>query len=139
MRLLAQARNPYSRSWLWIPGSRFARPGMTERELPPALPLHPETRNIRRFGLADRRGCARKTRRRGRLGDAVAGDENVSGGHVRMLGRFRHGQDRREADVGAFHDLAPFVTRLALEHLCEFFLQRWPRVAIHLRIEIAIR
>src|SRR5438128_6646268 len=29
MRLLAQARNPYSRSWLWIPGSRFARPGMT--------------------------------------------------------------------------------------------------------------
>src|SRR5258708_26099057 len=29
MRLLAQARNPYSLSWLWIPGSRFARPGMT--------------------------------------------------------------------------------------------------------------
>src|SRR5258708_39274364 len=29
MRLLAQARNPYSRWWLWIPGSRFARPGMT--------------------------------------------------------------------------------------------------------------
>ena len=26
---LAQARNPYSRQWLWIPGSRFARPGMT--------------------------------------------------------------------------------------------------------------
>src|SRR5258706_16079353 len=25
----AQARNPYSRSWLWIPGSRSARPGMT--------------------------------------------------------------------------------------------------------------
>src|SRR5581483_11790178 len=24
-----QARNPYSRSWLWIPGSRFAHPGMT--------------------------------------------------------------------------------------------------------------
>src|SRR4051812_14098978 len=28
-RRLARARNPYSRSWLWIPGSRFARPGMT--------------------------------------------------------------------------------------------------------------
>src|ERR1700688_4279755 len=28
-RLLARARNPYSRSWLWIPGSCFARPGMT--------------------------------------------------------------------------------------------------------------
>src|ERR1039457_4998522 len=25
----AQARNPYSRWWLWIPGSRFARLGMT--------------------------------------------------------------------------------------------------------------
>ena len=31
MRHLAQARNPYSLSWLWIPGSRFARPGMTNR------------------------------------------------------------------------------------------------------------
>jgi hypothetical protein len=30
MRPLAQARNPYSPSWLWIPGSRFARPGMTK-------------------------------------------------------------------------------------------------------------
>src|SRR5258707_3606897 len=29
MRHLAQARNPYSLSWLWIPGSRFARPGIT--------------------------------------------------------------------------------------------------------------
>src|SRR5450755_1509490 len=28
MRRLAQARNPYS-LWLWIPGSRYARPGMT--------------------------------------------------------------------------------------------------------------
>jgi hypothetical protein len=27
--LLAQARNPYSLPWLWIPGSRSARPGMT--------------------------------------------------------------------------------------------------------------
>src|ERR1700674_1123758 len=29
MLRLAQARNPYSRRWLWIPGSRFARPRMT--------------------------------------------------------------------------------------------------------------
>jgi hypothetical protein len=29
MRHLAQARNPYSPSWLWIPGLRFAPPGMT--------------------------------------------------------------------------------------------------------------
>src|SRR5581483_2375197 len=29
MRRKAQARNPYPRWWLWIPGSCFARPGMT--------------------------------------------------------------------------------------------------------------
>ena len=29
MRRLAQARNPYARRWLWIPGSCYARPGMT--------------------------------------------------------------------------------------------------------------
>jgi hypothetical protein len=30
MRRLAQARNPYSRLWLWIPGSLVpSRPGMT--------------------------------------------------------------------------------------------------------------
>src|SRR6185312_13444462 len=27
--ILAQARNPYSLQGLWIPGSRYARPGMT--------------------------------------------------------------------------------------------------------------
>src|SRR5437762_10132366 len=35
MRPLAQARNPYSRSWLWIPDSRFARPGMTMKNSKP--------------------------------------------------------------------------------------------------------
>jgi len=32
MRHLAQAGNRYSLSWLWIPGSRFASPGMTITE-----------------------------------------------------------------------------------------------------------
>src|SRR5580693_7408266 len=27
--LRREARNPYSRWWLWIPGSSFGRPGMT--------------------------------------------------------------------------------------------------------------
>src|SRR3984885_2512740 len=42
MRHLAQARNPYSRRWLWIPGSRFARPGMTTSILARSrqMPLH---------------------------------------------------------------------------------------------------
>src|SRR4051812_27217636 len=42
MRLLAQARNPYSRWWLWIPGSRSARPGMTASRITSA-----HCRNIR--------------------------------------------------------------------------------------------
>src|SRR4051812_28003414 len=40
MRPLAQARNPYSRSWLWIPGSRYARPGMTKFYEDPLMPTH---------------------------------------------------------------------------------------------------
>src|SRR5882724_7695792 len=40
MRHLAQARNPYSRSWLWIPGSRCARPGMTNEREANRYPVH---------------------------------------------------------------------------------------------------
>src|ERR1700726_2423140 len=40
MRHLAQARNPYSRSWLWIPGSRCAPPRMTFRLKPPRAHLY---------------------------------------------------------------------------------------------------
>src|SRR5260370_20517597 len=39
MRRLAQARNPYSRWWLWIPGSRYARPGMTKIGVASSLAL----------------------------------------------------------------------------------------------------
>jgi len=49
----------------------------------------------------------------------VALDKNLSRGVMRMLWRFRHGQDRREADVGALHDLAPVLARLAQKHLCQ--------------------
>ena len=54
------------------------------------------------------------------------------------FGRFRHGQHRREADVGALHDLAPLVARLALEHLRQLFLQRRPGLAVHLRVEVGV-
>src|SRR6266403_1928515 len=33
MRHLAQARNPYSRSWLWIPGSRKSAPRNDDQEV----------------------------------------------------------------------------------------------------------
>ena len=65
-------------------------------------------------------------------------DEDLARGHVRMLRRFRHGQDRREADVGAFHDRAPFVARLALEHLRQLLLQRRPGLAVHLGVEVGV-
>ena len=44
----------------------------------------------------------------------MALNENLSRGHVGMIGRFLHGQDRCEADIGALHDLAPVVAGFAL-------------------------
>src|SRR6202012_3001431 len=61
-------------------------------------------------------------------------DEYAARGHVRMLRRFTHGQDRREADIGAFHDSAPLLAGLALEDLDQFLAQLWPRLRIHLRV-----
>jgi hypothetical protein len=34
MRRSAQARNPQSLQWLWIPDSRYAASGMTEFDIP---------------------------------------------------------------------------------------------------------
>ena len=54
MRHLAQARNPYSLSWLWIPGSRQeARPGMTTVIQPYVTPPPLSIGTLR---LADGRG-----------------------------------------------------------------------------------
>ena len=105
----------------------------------PALHSRVYFGHIHLFRLPDRRRRARKARRWCGLGDAVAGDERFARGHVRMLGGFLHGQDRREADVGAFHDLAPFVAALGLEHLDQFFFQRRPGVAIEMRVEAGFR
>ena len=53
-----QARNPYSRWWLWIPGSRFARPGMTMFTHP-----HRLARHRRCAACWWRRGCRAERRR----------------------------------------------------------------------------
>src|SRR5690349_24090286 len=78
------------------------------------LPRPHQLIDLRLLRLADRRRRAREARGRRWLRHAMALDEHVSRRHVRMLWRFRHGQDRREADVGAFHDLAPVGARFAL-------------------------
>src|SRR3981189_2504745 len=70
----AQARNPYSRWWLRIPGSRFARPGMTKLK---DLPVLNESQIVR--DLVIQRAGLRVARlrqpihpaRAGRLGLAV--------------------------------------------------------------------
>src|SRR5436190_23190241 len=116
-------------------GSRRS-PGRRKRSLLPFLPLARQACDIRRHRLADRRRRAGKTRRWRGLGDAVAADENLSRRHVRMLGRFDHGQNRREADVGAFHDLAPLLAGFGLEYLDQFLPERRPCLAIHLRVEL---
>src|SRR6516225_12029785 len=56
-----------------------------------------------------------------------------------MFWRFSHGENRRKADVGALHDLAPFLARLALENLGQRCLQFRPGLAVHLRVESGIR
>src|ERR1700676_1049626 len=90
------------------------------------LPLPYGARDVRRRGLANCRWRARKARRRCGLGDAVTVDENFSRRHVRVQRGFRHGQDWREADVGAFHDLAPLLAGLGLEDFGQLLPERGP-------------
>ncbi|OIQ66162.1 hypothetical protein GALL_522720 [mine drainage metagenome] len=52
---------------------------------------------------------------------------------------FRHGQDRREADVGALHDLAPLVAGPGPEDVGQLLFQGRPGRAIHLRVESFVR
>ena len=55
-----------------------------------------------------------------------------------MFRRFAHGQNRREADVGALHDLAPLLAGLCLEHIDQPSPERRPCLAIHLRVEVGV-
>src|SRR6266550_75253 len=56
-----------------------------------------------------------------------------------MVGRYFHGQNRRKAEVGAFHDLAPIVAGLGLEDSRQLLLECGPGLRIHLRIETGVR
>jgi hypothetical protein len=63
-----QARNPYARWWLWIPGSCCARPGMTMRGIARLSLLEVRAASRRAYGDGDRMctlsivipGCVRK-------------------------------------------------------------------------------
>ena len=60
-------------------------------------------------------GRAAKTWRWRRLCDAILHNESSTKLIVRILRRLVHAQDRCEANIGTFHDLAPFIARLGEE------------------------
>src|SRR6185503_19178001 len=73
---------------------------------------------------------ARETWRGGGLRKALHVDIGAARLGVRMLRGLLHGEHRREADVTALHDRAPFVARLGLEDALEPALELRPRLAV---------
>src|SRR5579863_9261933 len=71
-----------------------------------------------------------------RLDHAVTFDEGAAMLIVRMVGRLGHAQNRREADIAAFHDAAPFVARLGAKQRLQAFFHLGPRLAIVLRRQL---
>src|SRR5689334_108327 len=71
-------------------------------------------------------GRTAKTRRRRRLCDAVLYNESSPTLVMRVLRRLVHAQDRRETNIGAFHDFAPFVAGLGQEECLEPFFHPGP-------------
>ena len=64
---------------------------------------------------ADFGGGSAEARRRAGLANAANLDEGAAGGVVRVVVRLADRKHRREADIRAFHQCAPLVTRLLLE------------------------
>src|SRR5579863_10730215 len=56
-----------------------------------------------------------------------------------MPGRLSEGEHRRKADIGAFHDAAPFLAGLGPEDRRELLLENGPGGALHLGIESLVR
>lgn len=76
---------------------------------------------------------AREARCSGGLCEAGHIDIGVACLGVGVVWRFLHREDRCEADVGAFHDLAPFVACPGLEDGAQPLLELAPGLAVHLR------
>src|ERR1044072_2055100 len=76
---------------------------------------------------------AREARCRSGLREARDVDIGAARLGMRMLGSLLHGEHRREADVGAFHDGAPLIARLGAEDAGQPALELRPRLAVHLR------
>src|SRR5208282_6626530 len=74
--------------------------------------------------------------RRPRLCHAALLDESSAMPIVRMARRFIHAEHRRETNVAALHDLAPFVARSGAEQRLQPLLHRGPRLAILLMRQI---
>src|SRR5712671_181397 len=125
MRHLAQARNPYSRSWLWIPGSRFAAPESRRRIYLPAFhafaisPISAATGSRIADGVREKRGAGagwvtpwRSTKI---FRAAMCGCFGASA-MVRMGAKLRLDRaDRDKVAAGAFID--PVEMRAAVEEI----------------------
>src|SRR5579872_109020 len=135
------------RSWQKVQKSRRTNFPRFQTSIAWTLPLRtdflpPLLDKVFKFGLyrfADDGGRAREAWRGCGLGGAVAVDEGLSRRHVGMSRGFREGEYRREADIAAFHDAAPFLAGLGLEYVRQFLPQRRPSGALHLGVERLIR
>ena len=58
-------------------------------------------------------------------------DESFSGTVVGMVRGLTHSQYRREANIGAFQDGAPFITGLFLEYSRQLFFPLRPALSVH--------
>ena len=65
VRRLAQARNPYSRSWLWIPGSRYRAPRNDGDGLPAIHQDHPDVVDVGERRAGQQQIAGRGEERRG--------------------------------------------------------------------------
>src|SRR6266403_3333234 len=93
MRLSAQARNPYSRSWLWIPGSLATLPPRNDDSTEVWLPFHPR---LKLRDLACRQAQSQ-------LGspphDVISGARPFRRHQIPHLG-FRQTRTERPAEIG---------------------------------------
>ena len=97
----------------------------------------PEEKACARCGL-DSRGRSTEARAGRWLQEPIVLDKSASRLVVGMVRGFGQAKDGREADVGPFEDLAPFVTRSCLEDRPEFEGILWPTLSIHLLREMRL-
>src|SRR5581483_1039411 len=78
----------------------------------------------------DRSGRPAEARRRGGLHHPVGSNESSAMLVMGMMRRLAHAEHRREADIAAFHDPAPFVAGFGFEQRGHALFHLRPRLAV---------